>query len=964
MQNSGPPHMLIMPTTNMVMSWRTASCAAESGKNTYLKLVQCPNLAENMYELVPSHAETPFRMVVVKNARDLDASSDFKEEEPHLILYIKAYLDAASQKVKLKCFARQPSVGWYHFTVTVKKTGGNCKPAHSIKSKIQEKKDRSESKKRKSLVDTTRMYKITNRPSNADTFKADLDCLLRIPKDLSVLESKEGELSMYDKMLIIEGEAPKFVSRKTYDDIWLTKDDTDVEKFDAQETDEAYSELLWDLDEHPDRTANVYKIAKENRQIQEQIEAGVRGLEYDEAGREQIIKDLSTVKTPITGITTVPIQISRMIKIPGLVKKKKKTVAGGEDEEEVMDEGVAGDPSRTLSMKEYGIYSLLVKRLIGTGLRHELYREIPQDSSYLQNMAVADNCINSLYLLPTEQAIRAKFNKFMTKGFKTLATECKPNDVAKELYNKLLPCGKLVKNTPKLDLVVSLLRSANPDRVAKKIKLRNFITKTVEGFVKEYKGAPPWFIAAIYQLGFDVLGLSESVPENKIMDYFETELEALQGDERFEQEVQEGIQNDEEVQESVQNEEEVQEDVRNEEEVQEDVRNEEEVQEEIQEEIQEESADVRSPSEDVLRFFGREGLVRNSQWREMPPTAQLECVIPIVECLWEWIPQRADVVMGKYAWVHYKRVGNGELSTVVWQQRTGASAVMQNQCRLLAAAFKVGPFIHNAFALDLFEGFQTSFSLPAQTEYDEEIAIDAQTVLHAVAHLTQSGQTLPFQFKVPKSVAGVGEYGTRPSDAGVWRVETLSNDACAVGRRAWAAYLQAAVDNNCKLSATDLANILKMSVPFATNVQKYDIEREVGEWPTEDCQQPQILLNDWVNPQKFKWQRFKFLACGAYGCSSLWQYKTSSTSRGVPTVEVRKRVLAHTSKYFKQGKIRFEDMWFETPLREFAMLQAFYKARLAVKPLDEPKRTDESREMLLIKEHVEYYSPVGEQYWT
>jgi hypothetical protein len=192
----------------------------------------------------------------------------------------------------------------------------------------------------------------------------------------------------------------------------------------------------------------------------------------------------------------------------------------------------------------------------------------------------------------------------------------------------------------------------------------------------------------------------------------------------------------------------------------------------------------------------------------------------------------------------------------------------------------------------------------------------------------------------------------------------LSNDACAVGRRAWAAYLQAAVDNNCKLSATDLANILRMSVPFATNVQKYEIEREVGEWPTEDCQQPQILLNDWVKPQKFKWQRFKFLACGAYGCSSLWQYKTSSTSRSVPTVEVRKRVLAHTSKYFKQGKIRFEDMWFETPLREFAMLQAFYKARLAVKPLDEPKRTDESREMLLIKEHVEYYSPVGEQYWT
>ena len=359
----------------------------------------------------------------------------------------------------------------------------------------------------------------------------------------------------------------------------------------------------------------------------------------------------------------------------------------------------------------------------------------------------------------------------------------------------------------------------------------------------------------------------------------------------------------------------------------------------------------------MLAFFHQQDLARNSRWAAMNLTTQLECVLPLVECLWDCVPQQADVIMGKYVWVHYTRILDGVSFTVVWQATKGTCAVQQNQCRMIAEAFGIGPVLHNAFMVNVnghnFEGFQTSLSEPPTEASNDVIPIDDQTSFRAVAYLTQASQKRPFQFGI-RSVEGIETYGSTPTGPSVWNVATLETDDCAVGRAAWLAYRQRAADNGCALSMSDLSSIFRASFPFANQTQKSELERTVGAWPTDICETPHILLNDWSQFKKFQWRRFKFLACGSYGCSFLWQYKPFEQSKKDPAIEVRKRVIVHTSVYFRKEQLRLPDDWWEVPLREFNMLKIFYKAGVAVKPLNKPQRTGESKQVLMLKKNIGY----------
>ena len=1087
MEGRGPTHALIMPTTNMVVSGRTVACQAQLGQSTYLTLVKSDGLADNMYELVPSATETPYRLVVVKEAKDLDATVDDPSMQ-YLILLIKAYHEVDTKRVLLQCAARQPSVGWYSFRYSVK-AEASCKPkksAKSLTSKIYEKTALSQSKKNKLQVDTTRMSRVDSMfPRDEKMLKENLDCVLHIPKDLSLLLPGKGEMSMYDKMKLIEGDEQQFFSKAAYNDIWLYPTDGDPGQMQIiADTDKWYSRLLLDLHTDPSELPNVRRLVRKQRHVKKQIEDAERkktiipGLNgegdnpYDNAERDELFERLNKVENRMENVVRdlfstqpgvlldhIPVARRRvLIKLLGLVRKhrepRQRTEAGAEEEEEGKE-----DLERPLDAEVDALYSLLFKRSIGNGLRHQMYaKQLAFGSGYVADMVVVDNCINSLYLLSTKNEILRQFGQLGKYTPSDLLTKCTPlsGKAIKDAYNRLLPCGRLAKRAPRMDAVVSMLRAANPQRIAQKIEFRNSIMTVVKDCVTRYRDYSPSFIQRILQLGLDVVGTTESASEQEIREYFETNIKSLLDSDRYVP-VRKGAEGDEGK-------------ALDQPDVEDDPaqalrgsplansppkpptsprssarpapqppRSPEALRESPlasapskspsrprsptstppqsprsapvslrEATISAQSPRRRSPSpkpprspaqpppkspsrqasaespprpaksprrspspkpplKDVLAFFHQQGLARTPPWVAMNLTTQLECVMPIVECLWDCVPQQAVVIMGKYVWVHYTRISDGVSFTVVWQETKGTCAVRQNQCRMIAEAFGIGPVLHNAFMVNVnghnFEGFQTSLSEPPTEASNDVIQIDDQTSFRAVAYLTQAGLKLPFQFDIRESAEGIDPLGSVPIPS-VWDTETLEKQNCAVGRSAWTKYLLAAVNNKCKLSESDLSSILRVSFPNADQTQKSELERAVGAWSAAGCNKPQMLLNDKRQFEMFGWRRFKFLACGSYGCSFLWQYKQSPQSRNKPEVEVRKRVLVHTSQYWRKGKIRDADDWWDHPLREFAMLELFHKAGAAVEPLGKPQRTGESKEMLLIKKNIGYYSPIGEQYWT
>lgn len=372
---------------------------------------------------------------------------------------------------------------------------------------------------------------------------------------------------------------------------------------------------------------------------------------------------------------------------------------------------------------------------------------------------------------------------------------------------------------------------------------------------------------------------------------------------------------------------------------------------------------TETPSDEVLQFFRKSALKDNDKWRNMLPPLQLVCVLPKVECLWDWIPQRADLTMSQYVFVLMEKIGTKEQTTVVWQKFQEQATVMQNLCRLIAEAFDEGPTIYSAFLSDdlKFEGFRTKVSRPPNILGEaRKITIkegSLEMTLDATTFLKQDGKRLPFKFNT-KSMSPPSDktFGSLSGDKDVWKAKPVEADSrCKnVGQVVWNTYLLNVDSKNCELTNKALFQLLNMSFRNASEAQKTTVLQSVNEIKDEDCDLPRILLNA---PPNFNTYRFDFIACGKFGCSVLWQYK----ERGVIRPDVFKRMVLHTSKYTTTNSSK---LWMMTPQREFDMLFAFHQVGAGVAPGNPPIKTDESREIMLIKHQAVYYPPVGEQFWT
>jgi hypothetical protein len=236
-------------------------------------------------------------------------------------------------------------------------------------------------------------------------------------------------------------------------------------------------------------------------------------------------------------------------------------------------------------------------------------------------------------------------------------------------------------------------------------------------------------------------------------------------------------------------------------------------------------------------------------------------------------------------------------------------------------------------------------------------------VLYAAAFLKQGQKRLAFDFNVRQRGNLAATFNENPA---VWQgPKNLSDplNKCLIGNKAWEIYTKQRPDSDCQLSGADVAKILETSFPFANKKQQSQIMQFDKMWHNSrrNCFEPKVLLGIWENPM-----RVKFLGCGGFGCSTMWQ------SRGQTPV-VYKRTQVHTSAFKNRhreasGIIKDSDIlenWvMYSPKREYKMLEALGKANISVKAIKPPEETRESVEMNLVKIITNYIPPVGEQYWT
>ena len=113
--------------------------------------------------------------------------------------------------------------------------------------------------------------------------------------------------------------------------------------------------------------------------------------------------------------------------------------------------------------------------------------------------------------------------------------------------------------------------------------------------------------------------------------------------------------------------------------------------------------------------------------------------------------------------------------TVIWQRSRGSASVVQNLCRLMAEGYRQGPPLHNVFATDRFEGFQTDLSQPPRSHSEPTLLPILGAKLNATEYLEQEGKPLAFQFEVPDD-AHVGVFGSSTGDGNVWAVDPLTSE--------------------------------------------------------------------------------------------------------------------------------------------------------------------------------------------
>lgn len=939
--NARLTHRMILPMSNIVMPWTTIGDVIQRSRQDpatlvfYLRQQQSVGLQEPIHELVlPDHllARGLFMIRVVDTVEAL-SREHADENMPGLQLDVRVYwsgrdLEQVGTTATVLFRAKGLDDEWYRFQRKLeyqKKLETSGRPRVRISA---------ESQRIDAAVDRGRAALEALVP--ADTLESDaafvqgLQCALNLPLDATLVY--RPPLSLYDNVMRMEGPPVTFPSYPLFKKLMVAS--------------QARGELLQTPVERRTKSAMPYKAWRDtfrerdldllgrlqnvllNRDIYvtdvpvyptpREMKRDGKDKRSDDFVRQAynslilnasiLGPDLVDLKTaqPRLKLQPVASEQATQRREADLVNEYIGTVS--DDRRAVLN----GPGLRTQDDREW-VFSNLREwkgfdQLYGQGLRHEIYRHafesLPRPFRYLftEVLELLDVAIQDWLLRDTREQ-RQEWNRYLNTFIEGLAGNPR---LAMDALSAHFPADRQDRTQRALSIayrnlfprcrhplpivedvygaLTRRLRELQPAKYARVLRIRDTLVERVRDYMRQWdfddEERRTAYARALYAVGRDAT-LVPNLSESRALDYLQRHEQSIlpRGRRRA-----------------------------------------------VVRRVPPRARDVFS---DVAGFFGIDPVPAAPN-----RTLQLFMVLPVVDCLWDWVPTHAQLLTGEgerfrhgaQVWATYTRAG--ETTTVIWQRSLGLVQTReQNQVRLM-----VEPLIMQAFTFGDFEGFQTFQSLPTEDGGARTRDYTGITFLQR-SGVKRDGTPYdpkPFNFLIDRQPAD-------PAGVARWDPD-LQIDSCAGTDAVVAAY------RACQLSNETLEDILDVSFPAEQSEnrprRRNDIKVQLYRYPR--CDAVGMLFNQ-------RTAGFKLLSSNpTYGTPYCTWVGDGS---GRPTFY-----------WWMKWNSATSDRRFH-PARYHEFLTRLQRTNVSL-PVTDFRQTGENAQLRFLRFNIGDTPDVGDEYWT
>lgn len=953
-KSDGLTHRMIVPMTNIVISWETIIEAVIEASNEvhndvrdvfYLQL-EPSGLHEGVYELKPvGRKTTMFKLDVIETPNVLQ----FPEpDDSTLQLQIRVYDNDGEILAGFR--ARQPydDKAWYNFErkfskKKASKVGRGSKAVANLEARQQQAvaslaKRANRTKIFNKAVERmktlhAKVYAAPNFvgnsvgnpnpvgdyvdvPVDAADFRSSLDCALGIARDGTELYRRDGQQlpGLYDRMMLIEGPEFERVNFKAFKALYmhtvrrnalLAKDPSTWKKssFNAQAWRQSFEDppktdmermemLFWDLYLWDQVPADAKKPRKRDIVFRYNIFFVNQNVKagMDRARINQVLKDAE----------------------PLMKREQKQRVAmeivrKGLQFEDLVHGRPSSDWLRGPAWSVPPKFAWLVSNSLGSensltqyygmGQRHLWYSSAFDDkqAAFRDQCKYVDGLITMLYTCEAQQFLDRANIINVTKPVGQ--PQDLPNFDLFPTYSKLFPTCAKVKNDPTVADLIKRLRELSPARYAKLLTRRNLIESTVkdcaEGYVYKTKEERTAFDKQLELIGVDAALLLDR-KDKDVVEYIKQRSRDEADDMKIE-----ALPGTDELR---------------------------------------LGADDEGFEEGFEAGFEEELVPIPSPKPTVETTLNLLKTLPLTEALWDWEPSNKQIIEslnGQETWVVYVR--DGVRTTVIWQEirhdrifwaRCKAQRMMLNDQRVESGNTE-GPAILQTFTGELgkqlYFGFQTRESTYVVDDVDDRMEDDDGTD----DFLLQDGTRLRYNFRIPPEECSRTEEPKVP-----WTLRSIDDGPCNETNTAWQQY------SMCRMSAEFQESILNVSFKYPTVDQKRTVSSFLEQAnESNHCLNMSILLNYKLSSRH---QAFHFLSSDQRSCA--WRDVTPS-------------------KVCKWIKHNTADSSALHPQREFEKMQQFENLGIGL-AVERCQESFENQALSRLKFDVSYIPELGDQYWT